>query len=163
MQTEFVLIAVFDDVPHDRDEGTLVQKAFNSKQLQRHEVSLARLNYTTESTFNSEVVDKKSAGIVGVVFASASALRAVPYVVPSQPVVIGRGVCLTDKVQADDHDGHAALGWSESQEAHGETQRGRYRELVKKNLTQVFGRIVDVKSAPWRVESNDEVEVASND
>jgi hypothetical protein len=115
---EVALFAAFEKVPHD--EGRLKAVAFQSQQLRRGEVSLARLAYTTRAIFDERVIQalKHRLGeCVGITRANVAALRAISFEVPgTTPTISGRAVCVLDKVSQEDYHGHAALQYSELEE-----------------------------------------------
>ena len=143
-------MAVFKHVPHDKKERRLVPKTFDSGQLRRYEISLARASYTSREAFDSKVVGSKTNDVVGVACAEAKDLQSIPYILDTaQPKIKGRAVCLIDKVACEDHDGHAALGWSESQRVLTDKQKERAGEVVKSNLVAAFGTIMNVGDVGW--------------
>lgn len=84
---------------------------------------------------------------------TGSGIRRITYDSTSQPAFKGRGVCLADKVVEGDHDGHAALGWSDSDAELSVKQKQRAREFIKQNLADTFGCVVDASSIAWAATS----------
>jgi len=77
---EVVLFAVFENVPHDG--GRLTPLAFQSKQLRRGEVSLARLAHTTRAIFDERVIqalEHRFGKCLGITRGNVSALRAIQF------------------------------------------------------------------------------------
>lgn len=146
-------MAVFEDTPRDEKARQLTKKTFPSKQLQRDEFSLARLSHTDRLAFEKNIVGTRK--LVGVACAPAAKLFDLLYVSQGPAPWTGRAVCLTDVVSERDHDGHAALGWSESQNGMGETVRGRVREIIKNNLAEIFGTYGGVEEVAWAVGERD--------
>ena len=147
--SETVVMAAFRGDKYDEESGKLKPAAFRNKQLQRQEVSLARPLHTSLPSFNEHVVGGRQDEFVGIASADAAAIRRISYPSRSHPEFRGRGVCLVDKVGEHDHDGHAALCWSESQGDLTEKQKERARETIKENLATAFGPISGVDEVPW--------------
>ncbi len=77
---EVVLFAVFENVPHDG--GRLTPLAFQSKQLRRGEVSLARLAHTARAIFDERVIqalEHRFGKCLGITRGNVSALRAIQF------------------------------------------------------------------------------------
>ena len=60
------------------------------------------------------------------------------------PIIHGRAVCVLDKVSQQDHDGHAALEYSESQEELTPKQKSKCRPLIQADLADAFGEILSL-------------------
>jgi hypothetical protein len=146
---EVVLFAVFETT--ERQGNRLIQTAFPRKQLNRGEVSLARLAYTTRAVFDQRVIHALEAILgkfVGVARAEVSDLRALNFEVPgTTPLITGRAVCVLDKVSSADYDGHAALKYAESQDALTEKQKRTTRQLIGADLAEAFGDILSLDRA----------------
>ena len=143
---EVVLFAVFENVPHDG--GRLTPLAFQSKQLRRGEVSLARLAHTTRAIFDERVIqalEHRFGKCLGITRANVAALRAIQFEVSGAiPTIRGRAVCVLDKVGQEDYDGHAALEYSETEEGLTQKQKERYRPLIHAELADTFGEILSL-------------------
>jgi hypothetical protein len=146
---EVVVLAVFEKTAHEGNR--LIATTFPVKQLNRGEISLAREMYTTSDTFESEVVrpaQKNWGDLVGVARVDVGTLRNIPYeIAGSAPVLRGRGVCVLDRVVPGDHDGHAALEYSESLDRLSDKQRGIIRSRINGDIAEAFGEIVQLKDA----------------
>jgi hypothetical protein len=140
---EQVIVAVFDEM--DRDDGRLSPTAFKPKELTRDEFSLARVVHITNSEFTSRVVEPQSAirgSFIGVVRAEVRALREIQFSFRS---VDYRAVCVTDKVTQYDYDAHAALGYSENQEALVKPKDKKIvRATIHADLADRFGNIINL-------------------
>lgn len=143
---EVVLFAVFENVPHDG--GRLIAVAFQSKQLRRGEVSLARVAYTTRAVFDEHVIqalEHRLGKCLGITRANVAALRALAFEVPgTTPTISGRAVCVLDKVTQEDYDGHAALEYSELEEGLTPKQKEKFRPLIHADLADAFGEILSL-------------------
>jgi hypothetical protein len=146
---EIVLFAVFETTARDRNR--LIPTAFPAKQLNKGEVSLARLAYTIRTTFDQRVIhalEDVLGKFVGVARAEVSALRALRFEVRgTTPVITGRAVCVLDKVSPADHDGHAALKYAECQDRLTEKQKSTSRQLIGADLSEAFGDILSLDRA----------------
>lgn len=153
LDSETVTLAVFRDTPYDTESRRLLPAAFPTDRLNGGNLSLARLSHTNRSTFDTQVVAGRMDDLVGVACASAFAIRQITYDSTSHPAFKGRGVCLLDKVEDGDHDGHASLGWGRSDVELSVKQKQRAREAIKRNLADTFTLVVLPDGVDWAVES----------
>jgi hypothetical protein len=141
-----MLFAVFESTPKNDSTGRLLKSAFPTKQMVRSEVSVSRTGYTSAQEFMTLVVDpaiKQAGAFVGVVRTRASNLRAlIIHVTEGFPIREGRAVCVLDKVSRYDFDGHAALGYSECQDALSPKQKETIREYIRADIANTFSEIV---------------------
>jgi hypothetical protein len=146
---ELVLVAVFEKTK--RDGLRLLPTTFEVRQLTRGEFSLARLMHMTKSEFQAYVIgpgETAQGQLVGVARADVAALRQIPYVIEgTQPALTGRGVCVLDKVAIGDHDGHAALEYSESQDQLTPKQKNIARQQINADLAEIFGPVISTDVA----------------
>jgi hypothetical protein len=144
---ENLLFAVFSGTPRDTTTRKLLKGAFETRQLVRAEVSVARRIYTQPAEFQTRVVDPavgRENEFVGVACVAAEVLRLMPF---SMAGVNGRAVCVLDKVSPSDFDGHAALAYSEGQQSLTPKQRAAIRELIRADLADAFGEIIAIDVA----------------
>ena len=146
---ETVVLAVYLDTPRQPGGGRLLPAAFRTDKLNSYDLSLARLRFTTKRAFQEDVVATRTADLVGVASATGVALRRITYDSTSHPAFRSRGVCLVDKVEQGDHDGHAALGWGHSDAELSDKQKKRAREAIKQNLADSFGSITSADDCEW--------------
>ena len=140
--TETVVFAVFGQ--HECDGARLAPSAFATDQLKKGELSVARASHTSCDDFQKHVVSGAEAkgAFRGVVKALAGDIRALPYTVPgAHPPKIGKALCVIDIVEEDDHDGHAALKFSDAQELLTAKQKSQIRIAIKADLAETFGEI----------------------
>jgi hypothetical protein len=138
---ELLVMAVFQSTK--TIGGRLAPTAFRNADLHRGNVSLCRLRYTTRQIFEAEVVASRAATdpLRGVVVCTAYILRGlhIPYATPPTQM---RAVCVLDKVEPDDHDGHAALEYCETQQDITNQQtKGLLRGEIAVVLASAFGEI----------------------
>ena len=139
---EHVIFAVFEETP--REGNRLRPTAFPARQLRRDEFSLARLDHLTRRDFEQRVVaplSEEHGPLVGIARAQVGALRDLHYLFEDK---LSRAVCVTDTVTAEDHDSHAALGYSESQEVLSDKQKQKIRATIHADLTDTFGDLVGI-------------------
>jgi len=143
---EVVLFAVFESTA--RDANRLIATAFSRRQLNRGEVSLARLAYTTRATFDQRVVsalENRQGTFLGVACANVRALRRIRFEVPgTNQTITRRAVCVLDKVSPLDHNGHAALEYADFQGQLTERQRSACRQLIHADLADAFSDIISL-------------------
>ena len=151
LPTEQLVLAVFQGAPING--SMLAPTAFDNKQLVKGDVSLARVSYTTRAMFDAQVVAPKAPDkLIGVVICEAATLRALDVPNPTNPTVQRiRSVCVIDKIVAGDHEGHAALEYTEDQTliTNGGT-RGKLRLLIAAQLAHAFGNVVSPDTVPWK-------------
>ena len=150
---EDLVIAVFDSTPLEAGGTRLSPLAFPTKQLSHGEVSLARSLHTSRKDFENHVLSpRRDAGsrVHGVSVASAHMLRSLPATLPgANPPMRMRAVCVLDKVVPGDHDGHAALQYSEEQNDITAKQKARLRSLIAADLANVFSPVCSIDDAPF--------------
>jgi hypothetical protein len=148
---EAVLFAVFETTKREGDR--LVATAFPARQLARGEVSVMRAAHTSKTEFCTNIVERLEASLgrlIGVARAEVGALRAIPYIFDDvKPPVTGNAVCVLDKVVQGDHDGHAALEYSESQEQLSPKQKNIVRQKINADIADAFGEIVSLDAASF--------------
>jgi len=142
--SEQVAFAVFETT--ERDGNRVKATAFQTKQLKRHEVSLARINYMNIVEFESEMrpLLTTQGPLVGIARAQVGKIRALDYNVNGTSE---RAFCVTDKVTALDFNAHAALGYSENQEALTAKQKSKIRAALHADLADTFGDLISIEEA----------------
>ena len=114
---ETVVLAVFRSTR--TFQGRLAADAFKNPHLRDGDVSLMRLAHTDTPTFDKAVIAPKAANdpVQGVVICVTGQLRGLslpfPNAVPAKDI---RAICVIDKVELGDPDGHAALQYCEDQD-----------------------------------------------
>ncbi len=141
---ERVAYAVFEK---SKQNGTnLVDGEFRSKDLKRGCVSLARSAHTTLADFMTNVAAPAAAemgALIGVVFADVANIRSITYpLLNSKSDATARGLCVLDKVEPKDHDGHAALKFGETIEGLPEGQKTTARAFVIAELMHRLSEII---------------------
>jgi hypothetical protein len=82
--------------------------------------------------------------LVGVACAQVAAIRALQFEFDGST---RRGVCVTDKVTAQDFDAHAALGYSEGIQTLTEKQKAAKRAQLHADLADTFGELLSLSDA----------------
>jgi hypothetical protein len=89
-----------------------------------------------------------SGKLVGIARVYVASLRNIPYeVAGSSPVLEGRATCVLDKVVLGDHDGHAALEYSESLHRLTPKQKGIVRQQINGDIAEAFGEVIQLSDA----------------
>jgi len=131
----------------------ILPEAFTPKRLTRYDLSLARRTHTGRPEFDKHVVGPKVAQgdeLVGVATAPSRRLFEMTFVCEDiRPPVQGRAVCLLDIVEPTDHDGHAALGYSEDQNVLNEKQKKKVRARIHHDLADAFGDLDPIDDVPF--------------
>lgn len=140
---ETIAMAVFNNLDRNVSANRLTAESFDVRQLKRTNLSLLRCDFTSKATINSDVVlpnQRRQGDFVGLACANVGSVRSVEH-----GDVRHRVVCLIDKVELGDHDGHAALGFSDafsaSLETMSEKRRNIQRGLALATLAEKFGDI----------------------
>src|SRR5580658_1998273 len=135
----------------DLADGKLLKQAFPGKKLKDGDFSIARLAFTTKEIFNEYVVErrKNSVPVVGVGRASVRVLRQLTAPLDWQnPVRDIRAICVLDRVENGEHDGHAALEFCEEQKEIVKQKRlERVRAHIAADLVTAFGDVLTLDNA----------------
>ena len=148
VRNEETVIAGFSE--QDFASGQLQKSAFPGKAIKNGNFSLARLDYTTKEDFEKNVVEPKKidSPITRVGRANVGELRQLMASLGWQkPIRHIRSVCVIDKVEDGDHDGHAALAYCEEQKLLSQKQLERLRTHIAADLVQLFGKVSPIEKA----------------
>lgn len=144
--TESVAIVVFDENLKIGNKLTLEQ--FPSKKLNRGELSLARISFTTLDDIDAYVIGpdrNREATAIGASTAIVRDIRSIAAIVDGlHPLKIVRGVCVIDKVVSGDHDGHAAFQSCGDHDGLTPPQRGKLRHRIAADLAEKFDVLRDI-------------------
>jgi hypothetical protein len=139
---ETVIFVVFDGMVGIGDR--LNRKHFDTTKIKNGDLSIARQRYTTMDDMNTVIIEPaKQTGRVlnGAVIAQVDKLRSIVRTqAPAGPL---RGVCVIDKVQNGDHDGHAALIGCADQAARFTNPQslGKFRGQIALDLADKFSEV----------------------
>jgi len=141
---EVVILAAFEE---RRPRTAVDADDFPKDRLKDTNLSLARREHTTRRTFDEQVIGGGTGpkgSFLGAAWVEARVLRELEFIMVSGQLPAttrGRAVCVLDRVDPGDHDGHAALGFSEALEALPLKQKSLWRTTTRNNLVQAFGNI----------------------
>lgn len=143
---ETLVFAVLD-VSHVGPNGRLTPKAFPSDRLSREEASLARLAFTTKDEFMREVVQPAVGSgklYQGVATVIAGKVRELDF--PITENIKAASLCVIDKVESSDFDGHAVVTYSRHVTELSENQNriGRLKQVVRMDLANEFSELKDI-------------------
>ena len=134
--------------------ATIEDSDFPRDPLVRMNLSLARLQHTSLATIISEVVDERGGErfCVGAAVAKVCELREIevnyaPNGLASR--VSGKAFCVVDLVEAGDHEGHSALGYSDLVNQSSPLkppQRAQVRNNLRRDLRDAFATIYALES-----------------
>jgi len=146
-----VALALFS--AQSRAGQNLVDTDFIDDQLKRNDQSLSRVKWTSGAAFHRYVVVTRAGQVrpvSGIASARVIKLRELRFKVPnSNPVMSGAALCVIDRVEAGDHDGHAALGYAADMQALTPNQKKKTRPLVRAEAARQFSTIVDSTLFSW--------------
>lgn len=145
--SEYVFFAVFDDMPHS--SLSIAANSF-SKNLKNSTESIGRGSYVTIGDFKRHIVRNKSA--IGVVRAHVSAIRMLRAEIQLNAITKRvRSVCILDRVERDDCDGHATMGYGKETAAQGMSQGqiGKKRLDICRDLAREFSNIIPIEKNRW--------------
>src|SRR5215469_12111759 len=113
---EHVIFAVFQKTKCR--EQQLAQDSFDNSNLKMRTQSLARGAFVSRSIFNRKIVDalnQTKGPLIGIALADVSKIRAIPAKINLNNTEIRvRALCVLDRVERGDCDGHATVGFSEA-------------------------------------------------
>jgi hypothetical protein len=149
--SERVIFVVFGSTP--RHGAELTPHSFDSNLVSGTQ-SVARASLVTRGTFDGQVVDTgvpAKGPFLGIAVADVFAIRQLTadIVLPDRPHKV-RAVCVLDRVDEGEFDGHATMGYSKALGARlGEKQRGVKRATVRLDLAIVFSETESAEHHPW--------------
>jgi len=148
LPSECLVFAVFRA---DARLGTrlVADKDFPTGRLKRGDLSLARHAHTSWATFRDYVIapGKQSQAVQGIAVSRADALRSlVAEITSSVPPTCLRSVCVLDKVENGEHDGHAALKFCSEQAALRTKAKHVVRVQIQSELAATFS---EVRAVSW--------------
>lgn len=155
---ETVIFAVFDTTK--RNGSKLAANSFRSDSLVKNAQSLGRAPYLTRVCFDREIVESgetEKGTLVGVAHAKVDVLRKLRAEIPTNS---GRkrvrALCILDRVDKGDFDGHATAGYAEVTERENLSQNnlGKVRAAIRMDVANVFSDITspDQHRWPWQIE-----------
>ena len=147
LPAECLIFAVFRA---DARLGTrLTDKDFPTSRLKKGDLSLARHAHTSWATFRDYVLapGQRSQPFQGIAVSQADAIRSlVAEITSSTPPTLLRSVCVLDKVENGEHDGHAALKFCSEQAALPEKAKFVVRAQIQSELIATFSEVRAVSS-----------------
>jgi hypothetical protein len=149
---EIVIFAVFETTI--RDGSRLAQNSFRNSSLAKSAESLARASYLTRQCFDEEIVKPGSSGkgaLIGIACAKVADVRALRADFKTNTGIKKvRALCVLDRVDAGDYDGHATAGYAEvTALGVGQTQLGIERARIRLDLANVFSGIASPDHHRW--------------
>jgi hypothetical protein len=146
---ERLILAVFDQTPRSAD--SLTSNSF--KHLVDNSESVCRAFYVTSQVFETQVAQpgqQTKGAFVGITVASARSIRRLRTdFTMSHRMITVQSICVTDRVEPGDYDGHATMGFSEPIEALGQTLKGKKRLAIRMDLAKEFSRIHEIQDHHW--------------
>lgn len=132
-------------------DNEILLVSFNKKRLSEKEESVSRVAHTSFAAFQEYVakpIETGGGSIKGVATATVSMIRSLR-LGKQDDVKERRAICVLDKVQPGEHDGHAVLAFADAPEVMGETRLGILRKEVRAELALLFGRITNAADVGW--------------
>jgi hypothetical protein len=145
--SEHVLFAVFQDTSHAG--SSLTEKSFTSN-LTKTSESLARASFVTSSVFNRCIARDRNA--VGIASAHVSSIRRLRADIKLNAITKKvRAICVIDKVEPGDCEGHAAMGYVEETagQSMSPVQIGKIRKNIRMDLAREFSAIIPTEKHQW--------------
>ncbi len=149
---ERIAFAVFTSTK--RNGTRLTAKSFTRGNLADTSQSITRLAHTTRHIFDQFVrLPRENAGdaLVGIAWVRTKNLRELVAEIKTNHIVERvRSICVADKVDAGEYDGHATLGYAEkTSDGRSVKQIGVIRAKIDMDLANAFSDIVLVDSISW--------------
>ena len=145
---ETVIFAVFQSTK--RVGQRLIANSFDNKHLKNAAQSLARRSFVTKKTFNKMIVRQET--LDGIATAKTAEIRALVADVKSNARAITvRSLCVLDRVDAGDCEGHATTGYSEQHASLGisQTQLSKVRAKIRLDLADAFSDVRNEQLQKW--------------
>jgi hypothetical protein len=152
---ETVIFAVFDTTKCNQNGSKLAADSFSNKSLAINTQSLARAAYLTRLCFDQEIVESGKAEkgkLVGVAHAKVDVLRNLRAdITTNSGLKKVRALCVLDKVDQGDFDGHATAGYAEVIERAQLSQKslGKVRAKIRMDVAEVFSDITSPDRYRW--------------
>jgi len=148
LATECLIFAVFG--ANARLGARLTPNDFPPKSLKSGDLSLARQSHTSWTTFRDNVLvprQQRSQPIRGIAVSRVDALRnLIAEINSSMPATLLRSVCVLDKVENGEHDGHAALQFCAEQAGLRDKEKSVVRAQIQTELARTFSEVRAVSS-----------------
>jgi hypothetical protein len=144
---EQVIYAVFETTP--LDGSSITGDSFDHKNLVAKQQSFLRRAFVTRRLFNRNIATSKNKGaFIGVSLADVKVrdLRA-DFKVKHETITV-RSVCVLDRVDRGDIDGHCTMGYAEVAQV-GPQQLGKKRPLIRMDLANVFSPVGATANFQW--------------
>jgi hypothetical protein len=146
---ERVRFAVFEQTK--REGARLIGNSFRN--LKNSNESVVRSSYVTRSDFDTRIVSPGMAAkgrLVGIAVADVSRIRALRADVKlNQGTVKVRSICVIDRVEDGDIDGHATMGYASIEDGVSTGQIGTIRINIRMDLANEFTEIVTPDDHQW--------------
>jgi hypothetical protein len=145
---EIILLVIDNDEHFDSTTKQLEVSAFSVNKLKKCNLSVARLKYTTAQELEKYVIEpivSRNQTAYGVSQALAKDIRHIDYR-DMRGTKVGKAICVVDRVEADDHNGHASLGFSKADERVPDTQRRKFRPFVFADLARHFSPLQELST-----------------
>jgi hypothetical protein len=149
---ERVVFAIFEKTP--RAGSALSESSFENNKLKKNNQSLARGWFVTRSLFDRKIVRREvsnNGALIGIAWAEVSKLREIQADVKlNARTVKVRALCILDRVEKDDCDGHAAMGYEETGALNlSLAQLGTVRKKIRYDLANTFSKIAEADNFAW--------------
>jgi hypothetical protein len=123
------------------------------KDLKNANQSTVRSSYVTRSLFHREVAQPGTTtkgALIGIAVADVSRIRALKADIKlNRATVKVRSICVIDRVDEGDIDGHATMGYADMQDGVSQTQIGTVRMNIRMDLANVFSEITPADENRW--------------
>lgn len=150
---ESVKFAVFDTTPVDGSR--VVNDTFDNASLAKSNQSLARSAFVTLTEFHKRIVAPSASSkgkLVGVTTAVTGKLRALRAEIKTNTGTTKvQAVCVYDRVENDDCEGHATIGYAKAIDEQGmsPTQKGKVRARIRLDIAEEFSEVKKEDEWEW--------------
>jgi hypothetical protein len=145
---ESVVFAVFEGTK--RAGAPLAADSFDNNHLKKQAQSLTRKTFVTKPVFRRTIA--RGTQLHGIAFANVSSMRAlVADVKLNARDASVRSLCVLDRVEKGDCDGHATTGYCESHTSLGmsQSQLNKVRQRIRLDLADTFSDIKEITAHGW--------------
>lgn len=147
---ENLFYAIFEST--ETANGRLCADSFRNKNLIRSIESIGRSSFVTRAVFDDRISSPTKGKATGISVTVGSSLRALKAdIPPGDPAAAKvRSICVLDRVQGGDFEGHATLGYSELINGNlSDKQLGKVRATIRMDLANAFSEARSPAQHDW--------------
>jgi hypothetical protein len=151
--SEQIIFAVFAGTNRNA-AGRLSEDSFSNQKLIKTNESVARSSFITRAIFDKKIGKNNSSGkgaVVGVAYVDVSRIHQLSAeIADNNSTYKVRAVCVIDRVEHGDCQGHAAMGYGEATTLVSDPKKmGKLRKRIRLDLANQFSDVITVEKYHW--------------